>query len=163
MVAKESSISHYLNLSICAQTPNSSVRIIYNKYHNLHRCSRWSLEKTIYLILYNGRNYLSMLGLKSIHVCKRGFRVRSGLKHIYARMVCHHLSRKWVITLTALKITRINADTLAIGPVGTNLCDTYINVRSYFSNKCIVYTLSPRSTFTWDLVVSMLCPLSCEK
>ena len=35
----------------------------------LQRCNRWSLEMDT---LYNGCNYLSMLGLKLIHVSKRG-------------------------------------------------------------------------------------------
>ena len=40
----------------------------------LERCSRWSLvkDKLFHPTLYHGCNYLSMLGLKVIHVIKRG-------------------------------------------------------------------------------------------
>ena len=42
----------------------------------LQRCNRWSLgmDKLFHPILYNGYNYLSMLGLKLNHVSKRGHR-----------------------------------------------------------------------------------------
>ena len=40
----------------------------------LQRCNRWSLgmDKYLHTTLYNGCNYLSMLGLKLNHVSKRG-------------------------------------------------------------------------------------------
>ena len=42
----------------------------------LQRCNRWSLgmDKWFHTTLYNGCNYLSMLGLKLNHVSKRGRR-----------------------------------------------------------------------------------------
>ena len=59
----------------------------------LQRLHRWSLgmHKLFHPTHYNGCNYLSMLGLKLIHVSKRGHRqsvIHSRGRHISARW-CH--------------------------------------------------------------------------
>ena len=50
------------------------MRWIYLSIPNFNLCTRWSLgmDKLFHRTLYNGCDYISMLGLKLIHFCKRG-------------------------------------------------------------------------------------------
>ena len=98
------------------------------------------MDKFSHPTVYNGCNYLSMLGLKFIHVCQRGpwWRHIVWLHKTWSSMtqVSQHWFRWWLCTIRCQAITWTNAD-LSIQPQENISMKSYSKFRHFHSRKII--------------------------
>ena len=119
----------------------------YSFIPKLQQLHNWSLRmyKQFHATLYNGCNYLSMLGLKLIDVSKRGPDIISqvgSIRHV-VNWVTHICISKLTITGSdnglspdwRQAITRTNAGMWLIRPLGTNLSEILIRIQIFSFKK----------------------------